>query len=56
MNDNVWLFAAELKMDVLREREIKESVERQLANEQKRRSKYPLRVLFSLRLLFITGR
>ena len=33
------LVAAELKMDVLREREKSESSERQLANEQKRRSK-----------------
>lgn len=36
----IYFFAAELKMDIMREREIKESVERQLTNEQKRRSEY----------------
>jgi hypothetical protein len=31
------LFPAELKMDVLREREVKDSLERQLTEEQKQR-------------------
>lgn len=31
------LFSAELKMDVLREREVKDSLERQLTEEQKLR-------------------
>ena len=35
----VYLFLAELKMDVLREREVKESLERQLLDEQKIRGK-----------------
>lgn len=34
------LLAAELKMDVLREREVKDSLERQLAEEQKLRGKF----------------
>lgn len=32
-------FAAELKMDVLREREVKDSLERQLVDERKLRGK-----------------
>lgn len=34
------IFSAELKMDVLREREVKDSLERQLTEEQKLRSEH----------------
>jgi hypothetical protein len=33
-------FSAELKMDVLREREVKDSLERQLSEEQKLRGEF----------------
>jgi hypothetical protein len=36
---NFYLISAELKMDVLREREVKDSLERQLSEEQKLRGK-----------------
>lgn len=36
----ILLFSAELKMDVLRERECKDSIERQLSEERKLRGKY----------------
>lgn len=35
----LFLFPAELKMDVIREREVKDSLERQLVDERKLRSK-----------------
>lgn len=37
---NFCLFPAELKMDVIREREVKDSLERQLVDERKLRSKF----------------
>jgi len=43
-----FIVAAELKMDVLREREKSESTERQLANEQKRRSEYLYKIFFTV--------
>lgn len=36
----IFIVAAELKMDVLREREVKDSLERQLLDEQKMRGTY----------------
>jgi hypothetical protein len=36
----VLIFSAELKMDVLREREVKDSLERQLTEEQKLRGEH----------------
>lgn len=42
----IYIVAAELKMDVLREREVKDNLERQLLDEQKMRGKcksYPLK-------------
>lgn len=41
-----FLFSAELKMDVLREREMKDSLERQLMDEQKTRGKLLLSLFF----------
>lgn len=39
---SLFLITAELKMDVLREREVKDSLERQLQDEQKVRGEYPI--------------
>lgn len=40
------IFSAELKMDVLREREVKDSLERQLTEEQKLRGEHLVRKFF----------
>ena len=40
--DRILLVTAELKMDVLREREVKDSLERQLQDEQKVRGECPI--------------
>lgn len=39
-NNDTFLISAELKMDVLRERECKDSMERQFADERKLRGKF----------------
>lgn len=44
----IFFVTAELKMDVLREREVKDSLERQLLDEQKMRGqcKYLITIIF----------
>lgn len=42
-----FLFIAELKMDVLREREVKDNLERQLLDEQKLRGTFIILFLFN---------